>query len=40
MCIYRFSVGLIKDFYTFFDQPDMMAIYHDRFPDFREEVYN
>lgn len=34
----RFEEGLIKDFYSFFRETWTTAIYHDRFPDFRDEV--
>ncbi|KAI0208050.1 Cilia- and flagella-associated protein 61 [Lamellibrachia satsuma] len=36
--IYRFKVKLITDFYKFFQDKGLMAVYHDRYPDFREEV--
>ncbi|XP_048259860.1 cilia- and flagella-associated protein 61-like isoform X2 [Haliotis rufescens] len=34
----RYEEGLIKDFYSYFQQSWSMAIYHDRFPDFRDEI--
>ncbi|XP_052767765.1 cilia- and flagella-associated protein 61-like [Mya arenaria] len=34
----RFNEGLIKDFYKYFSETWALAIYHDRFSDFREEL--
>ncbi|XP_070577295.1 cilia- and flagella-associated protein 61-like isoform X2 [Ptychodera flava] len=34
----RFQEGLIKDFYAFFRETWSLAIFHDRFGDFRQEV--
>ncbi|XP_019642271.1 PREDICTED: cilia- and flagella-associated protein 61-like [Branchiostoma belcheri] len=34
----RFDEGLIKDFYSYFQEPWCLAIFHDRFSDFRHEV--
>ncbi|XP_064599733.1 cilia- and flagella-associated protein 61-like [Liolophura sinensis] len=34
----RFDEGLIKDFFSYFAGAWCLAIYHDRFPDFRDEV--
>lgn len=34
----RFKEGLIPDFYQFFKQAWCLAIFHDRFGDFRQEV--
>ncbi|XP_014664665.1 PREDICTED: cilia- and flagella-associated protein 61-like isoform X2 [Priapulus caudatus] len=34
----RFNEGSINDFYSYFRQAWSMAVFHDRFPDFREEV--
>ncbi|KAG8444005.1 hypothetical protein GDO86_009261 [Hymenochirus boettgeri] len=34
----RFDEGKIKDLYSYFMEPWCMAIYHDRFIDFRQEV--
>uniref|UniRef100_A0A8C5N465 Cilia and flagella associated protein 61 n=1 Tax=Leptobrachium leishanense TaxID=445787 RepID=A0A8C5N465_9ANUR len=34
----RFQEGLIKDFYSYFMEPWCMAIYHDRFIDFKKEL--
>ncbi|CAG2250100.1 Cilia- and flagella-associated protein 61 [Mytilus edulis] len=34
----RFNEGLIKDFYTYFLETWSLAMYHDRFTDFRDEV--
>ncbi|XP_033104010.1 cilia- and flagella-associated protein 61-like [Anneissia japonica] len=34
----RFDEGLISDFYSFFRETWSLAIFHDRFPDFRQEV--
>ncbi|KAM4770899.1 cilia- and flagella-associated protein 61 [Rhinophrynus dorsalis] len=35
----RFEEGLIKDLYSYFMEPWCMAIYHDRFIDFKQEVH-
>lgn len=34
----RVDEGLITDFYKFFEEPSIMAIFHDRFKDFKQEV--
>ncbi|KAM8945471.1 cilia- and flagella-associated protein 61 [Pelodytes ibericus] len=34
----RFEEGLIPDFYSYFMEPWCMAIYHDRFIDFKQEL--
>nr|XP_023697534.1 cilia- and flagella-associated protein 61 isoform X3 [Paramormyrops kingsleyae] len=34
----RFNEGLIQDFYRYFEEPWCLAIFHDRFADFEEEV--
>nr|XP_033795156.1 cilia- and flagella-associated protein 61 isoform X2 [Geotrypetes seraphini] len=34
----RFDEGLIKDLYSYFREPWSLAIYHDRFIDFKQEV--
>ncbi|XP_069090440.1 cilia- and flagella-associated protein 61 isoform X2 [Pleurodeles waltl] len=34
----RFKEGLITDFYSYFSEPWSMAVFHDRFIDFRQEV--
>uniref|UniRef100_A0A8C9QP27 Cilia and flagella associated protein 61 n=1 Tax=Scleropages formosus TaxID=113540 RepID=A0A8C9QP27_SCLFO len=34
----RFDEGLIHDFYSYFKEPWCLAVYHDRFADFEEEV--
>lgn len=34
----RFNEGLIKDFYKYFMETWCLAMYHDRFSDFRDEV--
>ncbi|XP_078590142.1 cilia- and flagella-associated protein 61-like isoform X1 [Branchiostoma floridae x Branchiostoma japonicum] len=34
----RFDEGLLKDFYSYFREPWCLAIFHDRFADFRHEV--
>ncbi|CAH1791581.1 unnamed protein product [Owenia fusiformis] len=34
----RFDEGLIKDLYSYFKEAWCLAIFHDRFPDFKEEV--
>ncbi|KAK3713004.1 hypothetical protein QZH41_014115 [Actinostola sp. cb2023] len=34
----RFDEGLIPDFYSFFRESWCLAVFHDRFNDFREEV--
>ncbi|XP_053397247.1 cilia- and flagella-associated protein 61-like [Mercenaria mercenaria] len=34
----RFNEGLIKDFYKYFTETWALAVYHDRFADFREEL--
>lgn len=34
----RFDEGLISDFYAYFNETWSMALFHDRFPDFRDEV--
>ncbi|XP_036406486.1 cilia- and flagella-associated protein 61 [Megalops cyprinoides] len=34
----RFEEGLIRDLYSYFNEPWCLAIYHDRFADFEEEV--
>ncbi|XP_078505462.1 cilia- and flagella-associated protein 61 isoform X2 [Lissotriton helveticus] len=34
----RFKEGLITDFYSYFSDPWSLAVYHDRFIDFRQEV--
>ncbi|XP_030052087.1 cilia- and flagella-associated protein 61 [Microcaecilia unicolor] len=34
----RFEEGLISDFYSYFREPWSLAIYHDRFIDFKQEV--
>ncbi|KAL4649013.1 cilia- and flagella-associated protein 61 [Arapaima gigas] len=35
----RFDEGLIHDFYSYFKEPWCLAVYHDRFADFEEEVH-
>ena len=34
----RFEEGLIKDFYTYFEEPWAMALFHDRFEDLLLEI--
>ncbi|XP_012942608.1 cilia- and flagella-associated protein 61 [Aplysia californica] len=34
----RFDEGLVKDFYKYLMEPWALAIYHDRFADFRDEI--
>ena len=34
----RYDEGLISDFFIFFRESWAMALYHDRFQDFRQEV--
>ncbi|XP_059138560.1 cilia- and flagella-associated protein 61-like isoform X3 [Physella acuta] len=34
----RYKEGLITDFYKYLMEPWAMAIYHDRFPDLRDEI--
>ncbi|XP_071962157.1 cilia- and flagella-associated protein 61-like [Antedon mediterranea] len=34
----RFDEGLIADFFSFFRETWSLAVFHDRFPDFRQEV--
>ncbi|EDO37268.1 predicted protein [Nematostella vectensis] len=34
----RFDEGLIQDFYSFFQESWCLAVFHDRFNDFREEI--
>nr|CDS34600.2 hypothetical transcript [Hymenolepis microstoma] len=35
----RYEEGLIKDFYSFFEEPWAMALFHDRFNGFKEEIH-
>uniref|UniRef100_A0A0X3PA99 Uncharacterized protein n=1 Tax=Schistocephalus solidus TaxID=70667 RepID=A0A0X3PA99_SCHSO len=35
----RYDEGLITDFYAYFEEPWAMAIFHDRFDDFRQEIH-
>jgi hypothetical protein len=34
----RYDDGLIQDFFTYFREPWACAVFHDRFPDLRDEV--
>jgi len=34
----RFAEGLVKDFYAYLMEPWALAMYHDRFADFRDEI--
>ncbi|XP_065845247.1 cilia- and flagella-associated protein 61-like isoform X2 [Oscarella lobularis] len=34
----RYEEGLIKDFYSFFREPWVLAVFHDRFRDFQSEL--
>ncbi|CAH8493747.1 unnamed protein product [Schistosoma mattheei] len=36
----RFDEGLIRDFYDYFNDTWSLAIYHDRFADFKSEIRN
>ncbi|EUB63759.1 hypothetical protein EGR_01382 [Echinococcus granulosus] len=35
----RYDEGLISDFYSFFDEPWAMALFHDRFEELKEEIH-
>ncbi|KAL5111909.1 Cilia and flagella-associated protein 61 [Taenia crassiceps] len=35
----RYDEGLITDFYSFFEEPWAMALFHDRFEELKEEIH-